>query len=369
MGSSPKIEDITLGARLRERIRLAGPISFHDWMEVALYDSAAGYYCRSDRMRWGREGDYRTAPETSPLFAATFARYFARIYVELGSPSQWTIIEAGAGSGEFAFGVLSSLRTHHPKVFGATSYLIDELSAAAREQIVEKLLEFHEQVEFGSLHEIEEPVTGIIFANELLDALPVHRVTMRKGSWRELCVGLDGEQFVWIESELTSQLLAEHLERSGVRLSEGQIVEVNLAAKDWIVRAAGVLKRGFIVSVDYGAERDELLAAPHRHDGTLRAFRRHQLVSNPLLNPGEQDLTTTVDWTLIKEAGKQAGLKTARFERLDQFLLNEGLLDELETMAREKEGTDSVRLRTSAREMIMPHGMASAFQVLIQEKQ
>src|SRR5712691_2856137 len=107
----------SLAERLRARIRREGPISFHDWMQAALYDEREGYYCRSDLDRQGRAGDYRTAPETSPLFAATFARYFAKLFTELGSPSSWTILEAGAGSGEFERGVLSGLKSNHPTVF------------------------------------------------------------------------------------------------------------------------------------------------------------------------------------------------------------------------------------------------------------
>jgi SAM-dependent MidA family methyltransferase len=364
-----ELQSEPLAERLRARIRRAGPISFRDWMQSALYDPADGYYCRQDRVRWGREGDYRTAPERSPLFAATFARYFAGLFIELGSPSQWIIIEAGAGSGEFARGILTSLQAQQPRVFAATRYLIDEVSADARERSREDLSRFRQQVEFHPLEQIEGQITGIIFSNELLDSFPVHRVTMRNGALRELCVGVSAEEkFAWAECELTNPRLTEYLDRGAMELSDGQIVEVNLAAEDWIARAAATLGGGFVISVDYGAERDELLSAPHRREGTLRAFHRHQLASNPLASPGDQDLTTTVDWTQIKEAGSQCGLETVRFEKLDQFLLNEGLLEELETRARDQGDAEALRLRTAARELIMPHGMAAAFQILVQRK-
>src|SRR5207245_9805209 len=115
----------SLVERLRARIRHEGPITFRDWMQAALYDEGEGYYCRHDRVRWGRSGDYRTAPESSPLFPATFARYFARLFAELGQPASWTIIEAGAGSGHFARGVLVKLHSDHRAVFAATEYRID----------------------------------------------------------------------------------------------------------------------------------------------------------------------------------------------------------------------------------------------------
>ena len=111
------MNNLPLAEALRDRIRRAGPITFRDWMDAALYDEREGYYCRGDRERWGREGDYRTSPERSPLFAATLARYFAKLHEELGSPAQWTIVEAAAGAGQFAEELLGTLQGQFPKVF------------------------------------------------------------------------------------------------------------------------------------------------------------------------------------------------------------------------------------------------------------
>jgi len=361
-------ENDSLTRRLRARIERDGPISFCDWMQAALYDERDGYYCRVSRARQGRAGDYRTAPESSPLFAATFARYFSKLFSELGSPPAWTIFEAGAGSGDFAYGVLTSLQTHHASVFAATNYVIDEVSADARVRASARLSDFADRVKFESLSEVTTPVeVGIVFTNELIDALPVHRVTMRDGGLRQLCVGVDQDVFVWAECD-PDKRLQNYCLNAGFSLAEGQIAEVNLNAEDFLSAAASLFDRGFVITVDYGAEREELLHAPHRHEGTLRAFHRHQLHGDTLTNPGEQDLTTTIDWTQMREAGARAGLKTARHERLDQFLLAEGLLDELEMLTSMLSDLDALRLRTSAREMIMPHGLAASFQVLVQKK-
>ena len=146
MPADELVPDVSIAERLRARIERDGPISFHDWMQAALYDEREGYYCRLDRIPQGRAGDYRTAPETSPLFAATFARYFARLFSDLGSPSTWTIFEAGAGGGEFAHGVLKSLQCRHPEVFSATSYVIDEVSADARARSAARLSEFGDRM-------------------------------------------------------------------------------------------------------------------------------------------------------------------------------------------------------------------------------
>lgn len=358
----------SLDERLRTRIRREGPITFYEWMQSALYDPTDGYYFRPDRLRQGRAGDYRTAPESSPLFAATFARYFAKLFHELGSPRQWTICEVGAGRGDFAFGILNSLQRCYPNVFHATTYSIDEVSNDARSKAFARLSQFSEKIMWQSLDEIKDLLDpGIIFSNELIDAFPIHRVTFRKGKLRELCVGLRNDEFVWVDCDPDASV-SNYCRRSKITLNEDQIVEINLSAEDFISRAGSSLKQGFVITVDYGAERDELLSASHRREGTLRAFQRHELIDDVLSHPGEQDLTTTIDWTQISEAGESVGLETVRHERLDQFLLHEGLLEELQMLTSELPESEALRLRTSAREMIMPTGLAASFQVLIQRK-
>jgi len=362
-------DEVSLAERLRERIRRAGAISFRDWMQAALYDAREGYYCRPDLPRWGRAGDYRTSPERSPLFAATFARYFATIYEELGAPQVFWIIEAGAGAGHFAEGVLETLRRWYPQVFAASRYVFDEASEDARRRATLRLAPFAERVEFRRLCEIETAsVEGIIFANELLDAFPVHRVRMCDGKLLELYVGLNETGFCWVEAEPCTSRLQEYFARPGFDLFEGQTAEINLEAADWIARAASVLKRGYVITVDYGAEAAELYQAPHRTEGTLRAFHRHQFVDDPLAHPGKQDLTTSIDWTHIRSAGGEAGLRTVSFERQDQFLLRAGILEQLERRVAEmRSEAEDLVLRSSARTLILPGGMSDSFQVLVQK--
>jgi SAM-dependent MidA family methyltransferase len=279
-----------------------------------------------------------------------------------------TIIEVGAGSGEFAHGVLTALQACHPQVFAATTYIVDEISAPARLRIADRLADFADRVRVQRLSEVSNPVgAGIVFSNELVDAFPVQRITMREGKLREICVGVDSKNFVWVECD-PDKAARDYCERVGLQLAEGQMAEVNLDAENFLARAAAALARGFVITVDYGAGRDGLLNAPHRHEGTLRAFRRHELIDDVLASPGEQDLTTTIDWSQIREAGARASLETRRHERLDQFLLREGIIDELEVLSSKSTELDALRLRTSAREMIMPHGLAASFQILVQKK-
>ena len=335
-----------LAERLRELIRARGPITFRDWMEAALYDPEFGYYNRSDLKRWGREGDYRTSAERSELFAATFARYFAKLYEDLGSPSEWNIIEGGAGDGTFAQRVQRALAETHPRVFEATHYHISEIR--------------------NPTDSINPANPSLYFSNELLDAFPVHRLT----SEGELYVTLDSSSnFTWSVGPLSTQRLAEFVAQHSVKLAPGQIIEVNLAIDDWLSSVTSKLKQGFVITVDYGAEAAELYDFSLRPNGTLRAFSKHGFVDDVLSAPGEYDITSSVNWTQVKATGERLGLQVVDFESQDRFLLKVGLLDVLERrLSRMERASDQLRLTTDAREMLLPGGMGSSFQVLVQQR-
>jgi SAM-dependent MidA family methyltransferase len=363
-------EQTPLAERLRARIVHDGALTFRDWMAAALYDEREGYYRRADLARWGRAGDYRTSPERSPLFAATFARYFATLHETLGSPPRWTIHEAGAGAGDFALVVLETLKRDHPRVFDAARYVVDEIGEASR-ALVARLAPFAHRVEFRGIGESDAPpCEGVVFSNELIDALPVHRVRVTGGRLRELCVGLDGAgNFSWVEREPSTPRLSEHFARLGVSLSEGQRAEVNLEADEWIASCASRLSRGHVVTVDYGATARGLYDDALRPDGTLRAFRAHRFCEDLLASPGEQDITSSVNWTQLERSGLDAGLETISLERLDKFLMRAGALEQLEILAaRAADEAERASLSLSAREMILPGGMGESFQVLVQKK-
>ncbi len=193
---------------------------------------------------------------------------------------------------------------------------------------------------------------------------------MHNGKLAELFVDLDeADGFVWTKREPSTPQLADYLARSGVELSEGQLAEVNLEVEGWMRCAANVFKRGYLILVDYGAEARDLYSAPHRRNGTLRAFHHHSFAEDALSRPGEQDLTTTIDWTNVRRIGEELGLQTVSFKRQDEFLLHAGLLDQLERMTAEAQNeNEAVILRSTARELILPGGMSESFQVLVQGK-
>jgi SAM-dependent MidA family methyltransferase len=362
----------SLATSLRARIKLEGPITFYDWMKSALYDSHEGYYRRADRSRWGREGDYRTSPERSPLFAATFARYFAGLHEKLGRPAAWTILEAGAGEGRFTEGLLQTLQKFFPEVFAATSCVVDEVSSVSRVQAEERLRPFADRVQFSSLDEVVIDA-GVVFSNELLDAFPVHRIVLHGGEFKEFYVTVDENgNFAWLVQALSpvlSSRLEGYLTEVGGLPVEGQVIEVSLEIEAWLRRVAARMRSGYVVTVDYGVLAEDLYSLGANRDGTLRGFRRHQFVADLLAQPGEHDLTTTVNWSFVKAVGARVGLEFVELSRQDQFLLANGFLEQLEIESRQAED-DGARLQLSsgAREMILPDGMAASFQVLVQRK-
>jgi len=339
-------------------------------METALYHPTLGYYNRSDIKRWGREGDYRTSPERCGLFAATFANYFLNLHKKLGSPSEFKIVEVGGGDGSFAQGVLEALERKDPEVLNSTRYIFAEASRDACTRAAEKLHQFRSPVEFKDLDAVGPIKAGIVFSNELLDAFPVHRVTKIDEELKELFVTLDeASEFTWIASGLSSPELQEYCQRYLPSLADGQSVEVNLQIKNFLDAIGKRLLDGYLITVDYGVEVDELYGTQHRQQGTLRGFKHHQFVENILATPGENDITSTVNWTDVIAEGSRNGFVTDEFLRLDQFLIKMGLLEELEsTLALETTEASKLRLTTAAREMILPSGMAASFQVLVQRR-
>jgi len=334
-------------------------------MKAALYDPQGGYYQQAGRQRWGRKGDYRTSPERSELFAATFARYFVKLI-----EGHLTIAESGAGEGSFAAGVLRTLRDQFPERFAETRYVVCELSDDARRRAQERLSEFGERVQFCSDWDQVSVDSGIYFSNELLDAFPVHRLVQSDDGLSELYVSLDANgEFVWSTGPFSTPRLAEFINAYSIEFAPGQIIEINLAIDDWLSAVSEKLKKGFLITVDYGAEAEELYDPTLRPDGTLRGFSGHGFVDNLLADPGEYDLTTTINWTQVKSVGEKLGWSVIEFALQDKFLLNAGLPEQLQyQLAHAQTEAEKVSLTTGAREMILPGGMASSFQVLVQKR-
>jgi SAM-dependent MidA family methyltransferase len=357
----------TLAERLAKRILRQGPITFRDWMECALYDTAQGYYMRNDLTRWGREGDYLTSPQRTELFAAAFARYFAELYQNLHEPVEWTITECGAGDGTFAYGVLTALQDTFPDVFQATRFVVDEISVVSQGVLAQRLRGFGDRVRFSSLTSLDSIDVGVVFSNELFDAFPVHLLTLARGRLQELYVtATESGKFEFVFQDASTPKLAEFCIRHKIEPAEGQTIEINLGIDDWLTALSAKFKRGYLITVDYGAEAEELHSRTH---GTLRAYSRHRFVDDVLTSPGEYDITSSVNWSQVRTTSARLGFEVIEFAQQDKFLLRSGLLEELQRRLEETSSeADRLQLTTTARQMILPGGMASSFQVLVQAR-
>jgi SAM-dependent MidA family methyltransferase len=302
---------------IRQDILSAGSISFARFMELALYCPKTGYYEQESSMI-GKKGDFYTSVSVGPLFGELLARKFTD-WLESFAAQPAILIEAGAHDGQLALDILTWVREFRPEL--AVNYWIVEPSERRRIWQESKLDFFADNVTwFASLDALPRGLCGVIFCNELLDAMPVHILQWKGGGWVELRIGLKENALVWQTAELTTDLAPPQIP-SGLAavLPDGFQIEVSPAARNWWRGAAAKLQRGTLVTIDYGLEQDELWA-PHRRQGTIRAYYRHHLTDDLLARPGEQDLTAHVSFTDVRRAGEEAGLITDGLVSQSKFL-------------------------------------------------
>ena len=289
-----------LGGILRTRIDRDGPLRFSDFMAVALYDPALGYYARETR-QVGRGGDFFTSVSVGPLFGELLARRFLREWQDSGSPARWRIIECGAHDGTLAADILGAMTRLAPGAMAALEYAIPEplpLLQAAQRKTLDRFAGSTRYVTDAS-ELFAEPLPGVAFGNELLDALPFHVVELQAGGWRECRVATDASGgFAW-DTSLPCEL--EALAALGTDFPDGYRTEIRTNYGDFLEPLTRCLSSGLLLWPDYGFARPEFYH-PDRKAGTLRTFSKHRAADNPLATPGEIDITAHVDFTAVAEA-------------------------------------------------------------------
>ena len=363
---------MTLRQVIRERIRAVGPLPFTAYAELALYHPELGYYARAER-RSGRTGDFATSVDMGPLFGALLASQLAEMWRVLGSgPGQprFDLVEAGAGSGRLARDVLDAAADSDPAFYDAVDLHLVERSRAARDAQAATLGPHADKLASSGLR-IPGGIHGAVFANELLDALPPHLLSMTTDGLREVYVDIDagaGDGFVERLGPISEARVRKHVDDRGITLEAGWRAEVAPAVADWVRQAVTSLTRGFLLLIDYGHEADELYSATHAA-GTLTTYRRQRIEDaadgDPppwLVAPGERDITAHVDLTLVRDAAEEAGART--LGTLDQtyFLLGLGA-------AERAGGSDgdvaALRRRLALKSLLMPGGLGSTHKVMI----
>lgn len=343
---------------LIDRIREEGALPFEVYMELALYHPEGGYFT-GERLRSVEGGDFLTSPEVSPLFGETLAEMVMREAAEAGL-SRPTVVDAGAGSGSLLRPLLSILGER------ADPWAV-EVSPPARRALAE-LVGTQRVVE--SLEGLPDTIAGVIFANELLDNLPMALAHRRADGWRELWVTESGGELGWVEAP-TRPEVEEWLGRFSGPTPEGGMVECQLAAGRWVNEALGRLISGALVVFDYGDTAQGLES--RRPEGTLRTYRAHHLGPPPLADPGGTDITADLNFTAVAEAARAAGAIVS-LHRQDELLEGLGLTERIrrlrvEEAERARAGDELRRLeirslRIGAETLLHPRGLGD-FRVLI----
>jgi SAM-dependent MidA family methyltransferase len=307
-----------LESLIRERIRREGPLSFRDFMEMALYYPGLGYYTAGLKRVGMEDADFFTSATISPLFGRLIAKQIREMWQFAGTGA-FTIVEYGAGTGALARAVIGYFREHHPTM---PDYVVIERNPQARQALEGAGVRF-----VGELEEIG-PFTGCVLSNELLDNFPVHRVVMQRGLM-EVLVGYDGG---FVETlRPASPELVSYFTDLGVTLPEGYAAEVNLDAAGWLAKIARHQEKGFVLTIDYGYLAGEMYSAA-RKAGTLICYHRHTVNDRPYADIGGQDITSHVNFSALALFAMREGFQLSGFRDQGPFLRALGFFDELKQL-------------------------------------
>ncbi len=341
-----------------------GWVNFAQLIDAALYAPGLGYYSGGAK-KFGFEGDFVTASEISPLFSQTIARQVKQVLSALKAKSKQTdILELGAGTGRFARDLLLEMAKLEQL---PTRYMILEVSAHLRE-VQQSTLKAALPKELLSrvvwLDALPGYFDGLIFANEVLDALPVHIVKKTADGLAEIGVVSEVAGLAWQEKPALSSALKVFV--AEIDLMDGYTTEVCLAASGLVASLAGILQSGMLLMIDYGFSRDEYYH-PQRNQGTLMCHYRHRAHGDPLVYLGLQDITAHVDFTRVAEAGVANGLELIGFVTQAQFLINAGITELLASIPAE-DSANYLPLVASAQKLLSPAEMGDLFKVIAFER-
>jgi len=354
-----------LRQKIEREIQERGPIPFSRYMELCLYDPEFGYYSRNAQ-QFGKAGDFYTSSDVHAVFGRLLARQFDEMWRALGSPEQIRLVELGPGRGLFAQDVLGWSEKKFPDFFRALHYELVESSQPLRERIQETLGRYIEsgKAELITIDPLDSrlDLNCIVFANEFFDALPVE-ILSADGSLR-----IDTHDGPFVETWApSSPEELEFLDRYSVHPEKDERVEAPLAAQQTLDRIAASVQRGFLVAIDYGYTRDELLAGRHR--GTLKAIRQHSVSANPYEAPGEQDITADVNFTALAAAAEKQGMQTHKLVTQSQFLMGIGEANQFADAFEECSlPQERAKVALQLKHLVTPAGMGESFHVLIATK-
>jgi len=336
-------------------------------MEEALYHPTFGYYS-SPGEKIGPQGDYYTSSSVHPIFGELLAKQLHQMFLTLGAASSvYTLVEMGAGKGTLCSDILGYFKREWPPFFNRLEYIIIEKSPTLRERQKARLKPlFPDQVRWEEA--VPDRLVGVLFSNELLDAMPVHRLRVDQQTVQEIYVDWKEERFVEIVGPPSSPRLFDYLKKIDVPFDRPAEIEINLQAIDWMRRTGRSLKQGYIVTIDYGYPA-EVLYSSRRPKGTFLCYYRHQTNENPYDHVGEQDMTAHIDFTSLAKAGEEVGLSVIGFTDQTHFLMGLGIAQRMEPYAMKMDESEEAKRQFLAMKQLMaPERMGRVFKILIQGK-
>ena len=359
-------------------------LTFAAYMDLALYQPQYGYYA-TNAAAIGAKGDFFTSPHLGADFGELLAEQFVQMWEIMQRPTPFTLVEMGAGQGLLAVDILRYLQHHHPSFVRSLEYIIVERAAALiaeQQRQARSLKDLAVQLRWSSLEALpSDSIVGCFFSNELVDALPVHQISLVSGQLQEVYVTATQDennipQFGEVSGELSTPRLADYFEHVGIDLAAKSYPdryrsEVNLAALDWLQAVADRLQRGYVLTIDYGYTSTRYYS-PTRSQGTLQCYYQHTHHSNPYIHIGRQDITAHVDFTALERQGEDCGLKRIGFTQQSLFLMALGLGDRMAALSQSTASTVRdiqavLRQRDALHLLINPMGLGN-FGVLMQAK-
>lgn len=348
-------------------------ITFARYMSLALYHPQYGYYS-SGKVQIGAGGDFYTASSLGRDFGELLAVQFAQMWHNLGCPAPFYLVEMGAGNGELARDILSYLlEDSSSSLTDALKYIIIERSPAliaTQRQLLGSLSVDISWQEWSDL--APDSITGCFFANELVDAFPVHLVQKAGDRLQEVYLGVRDNRLIEIIDSVSSAEISRYFELVDIDLCaqqypDGYRTEVNLEALSWLKTVAAKLKRGYLLTIDYGYIADKYYL-PARDRGTLQCYNRHRRHDNPYLSPGNLDITAHVDFTALQRQGQLCQLEPIGFTQQGLFLMSLGLGDRLNELSSGQFNVLEIfKRRDALHQLLDPLGLGG-FKVLIQGK-
>jgi SAM-dependent MidA family methyltransferase len=368
--NSRKLQEILLA-----QIKSSSPqqITFAQYMALALYHQQYGYY--TARVSIGSQGDFFTASSLGQDFGQLLAVQLMQMWHHLGCPNPFHVVEMGAGNGELAQDILHYFQgTKHQLFLKALKYIIIERSPSLIKQQQERLKSWHEfDLTWKNWSDLAtESIEGCFFSNELVDAFPVHLVQKEEQQLKEVYLGVQDHELTEIIDRISTEKLTQYFERLGVDLSqqqypEGYRTEVNLQALDWLETVASKLKRGYVLTIDYGYSAEKYYR-PSRNQGTLQCYYQHRRHNNPYANLGYQDITAHVNFTALELYGELYNLHKIGFTQQGLFLMALGLGDRLNELSSGQFSIPEIfKRRDALHQLIDPTGLGG-YGVLIQVK-